>query len=367
MTTSDSQQKSPSNRSQKFHKTILNDLRKSDFKRTLGQDFKDIYYFYLDKESRNRLASMGRFRRWVTLVFWLLKNMMLKLTPVRRILLVLSILVFIIGRDQENSPLALFAFLALLLILMCELKDKLLARDELATGRAVQSALIPSVNPQFPGWDIWLYTRPANEVGGDLVDYIELPTGRLGVVLGDVVGKGLGAALLMAKLQATLRAIAPSFSSLAELSTRMNEIFIRDGLPSHFASLVYVELSSGSGKVRVINAGHFPPFRIRGNIVEEMEQGGSALGIVSDEIYTEQSIELEKGDVFLVYSDGLTEALNEKEEFFGDERLKVFLEKVKGATAEDVGSQLLEEVDGFIGKASPSDDLSLVVLKRLQQ
>ena len=349
----------------KFHKTILNDIRHGDLKRTFGAEMRDVYYFYLDKETRTRLAAMGRLRRWITVVLWLLKSMILKLTPVRRVLLVLSIVAIIISRNEQGSALPLLAFIVLLLILMFELKDKLLARDELETGRAVQSALIPSENPEMAGWEIYLYTRPANEVGGDLVDYLELPSGRLGIALGDVVGKGLGAALLMSKLQATVRALAPNFSSLAELSTRMNEIFLRDGLPSHFASFVYLEIASASGKVRFINAGHFPPIRIRTDSIEEMKQGGSALGILSDEIYTEQYVEMEKGDVFLVYSDGLTEALNESGEFYGDERLRAFLEKAMGTSAEEIGSQLLGEVERFIGKARASDDLSFVLLRRV--
>lgn len=365
MNAQNSKNANTSSRNKRFHKTILNDFRRGDLKRTFREEMKEIYYFYLDKEKRARLATMGRLRRWISVVWWLLKSMILKLSPFRRVLLVISIIVLMTGRNEESNIFPLLAFIVLLLVLMFELKDKLLARDELETGRAVQSALIPSVNPELAGWDIWLYTRPANEVGGDLVDYLELPAGRLGVVLGDVVGKGLGAALLMAKLQATLRAIAPSFSSLAELSTRMNEIFIRDGLPSHFASLVYLELATDSGKVRFINAGHFPPIRLRSGSIDEMKQGGSALGIISDEIYTEQYVELEKGDVFLVYSDGLTEALNEGGEFFGDEGLRLFLKEIKGASAEEIGSQLLEEVDRFIGKARPSDDLSLVLLRRV--
>ncbi|UCE19592.1 MAG: serine/threonine-protein phosphatase [Gemmatimonadota bacterium] len=366
MNAHNSKHTSTSSSDKKFHKTILNDLRRGDLKRTFREEMRDIYYFYLDKETRGRLATMGRLRRWLTVVLWLLKSMILKLSPVRRVLLVLCIAAIIISRNDQGSALPLLAFIVLLLVLMFELKDKLLARDELETGRAVQSALIPSENPKMAGWEIYLYTRPANEVGGDLVDYLELPSGRLGIALGDVVGKGLGAALLMSKLQATIRALAPSFSSLAELSARMNEIFLRDGLPSHFASLVYLEICSDSAKVRFVNAGHFPPILIRGTSIEEMKQGGSALGIVSDEIYAEQYVALEKNDVFLVYSDGLTEALDEDGAFFGDERLKTFLESEVGASAEELGSRLLEKVEGFIGKARASDDLSLVVLKRVE-
>src|SRR2546425_3758516 len=110
---------------------------------------------------------------------------------------------------------------------MLELKDKLLARDEIEIARQVQLALLPSRHPQPDGWSLWSFMRPANDVGADLVDYIELPEGRLGVVLGDVAGEGLGAALLTAKLQATLRALVPPCPALSGLGPQMNDILHR--------------------------------------------------------------------------------------------------------------------------------------------
>lgn len=185
----------------KVHRTILDDLRKGGLKRSLRRDLKDIYLFYLDREMRQRLSSMNRFKRWFMRFFWLLKSLILKLTPVRRILLVISLYLTFIGPYQSSSNnvnitfnFRLLGFTILLLILMLELKDKLLARDELEAGRAVQFSLLPDQNPELPGWDIWMVTHPATEVGGDLVDYLHCDDGRLGLILGDVAGKGLGAA-----------------------------------------------------------------------------------------------------------------------------------------------------------------------------
>ena len=343
----------------KFSKTIWGDLRRGDFKRTLSRDLKDIYIFYLDEDKRARLSDMGRIRRWIYLTVWLLKSMFLKLTPARRILALATVVVFFII-DYH-----VVGFLILLLILILELKDKLLAHEELATGHAVQSALMPDRNPILSGWEIWLFTRPANEVGGDLVDYLMVSENRLGVALGDVAGKGLGAALLMAKLQATLRALAPNFDSLAELGAQINVILCRDGLPERFASLVYLELEQDSGLVRLLNAGHLPPIALQGDMLNEMPLGAMVLGIVPESTYNEQSIELQSGNLLLVYSDGLTEACNNQGEFFGNQRLLEMLPKFKGLSAEEAGARLLAEVEQFIGDEPHSDDLSLVLLKRL--
>jgi len=351
---------------QKFSKIIWSDLRRGNFKRTLRRDLKDIYLFYIDEDKRSRLSGMGRIRRWIYLTVWLLKSMFLKLTPARRILVLVSVLFIIIDRNEQSSNLPLIGFLILLLILMLELKDKLLAHGELATGRDVQSALMPDRNPSLSGWEIWLFSRPANEVGGDLVDYLMVNENRLGVALGDVAGKGLGAALLMAKLQSTLRALAPNFTSLSELGAHINAILCRDGLPERFASLIYLELKPDSGLVRVLNAGHLPPIALQGNTFKQMPLGSIVLGIMPGSTYNEQLIELHPGDLLLVYSDGLTEASNEQGDFFEEQRLLELLPKLQGLSAEAAGERLLAEVEQFVGDAPYSDDLSLVLLKRLR-
>jgi hypothetical protein len=338
-----------------------------EFERTLRRDLKDVYYFYIDEDSRRRLDAMGPVGKSFYFVVWLAKSMFLKLTRTRRILLVASILVPNVGFEfgQQGFRLQGIGYFILLVILLLELKDKLTALDELAVGRAVQVALLPRDNPHISGWDVWLYTRPANEVGGDLVDYLEIHEGRWGVALGDVAGKGLGAALLMAKLQATLRALAPGFDSLGELGTELNTIIYRDGLRNRFASLLYLELGPDSGRLRVLNAGHLPPVVLGRDKVEEMPRGGPALGILSKWSYEGRVVSLQPGETLLVYSDGLTEAFNDRGEFFGDRRLKELFSQFGGLSAEAMGTRLLTEVDQFVGEEPRSDDLSLMVLKRL--
>lgn len=240
-----------------------------------------------------------------------------------------------------------------------------MARNELEIGRKVQLALLPNSNPTLSGWDLSLFTRPANEVGGDMVDYLHIREDRLGVALGDVSGKGLGAALLMAKLQATLWALATDFSSLAELGARANGILCRDGLPGRFATLVYLELKPDSGHVRILNAGHLPPVIVKSGGVDRLSPVATPLGALPDSVYNEQRAEIEPGDCLIIYSDGLTEARNSKGEFFGEGRLQELLPGIRRLSAGDAGSHLLAEVERFVGEESYSDDLSLVILKRM--
>jgi serine phosphatase RsbU (regulator of sigma subunit) len=351
-------------------KVVIQDLKRGDFRHTVRRDLKDVYHFYLDEDERARVASLRKPARWWVVAGRVARGLLLNLSPTRRILLLGSVILALQddiefhGTDWTfKIDLSGVAFLLLLFILLLELKDKLLARNELETGRVVQLALLPAESPVFQGWDIWLYTRPANDVGGDLVDY--LPVGdRLGVALGDVAGKGLGAALLMAKLQATLRALATQVSSLAELGSRMNEIFWRDQVAGRYATLAYLELAEGSGTVRVLNAGHLPPFIIGPNTYKEMEPSSPPIGILPGSNFVEQRITLNLGETLFVYSDGVTEARNEAGEFFGEERLTRLVPHLAGLPSKSAADLVLADVERFMGEERYSDDLSLIVLRR---
>lgn len=357
----------------KLTQTLLHDVRRGDFRRTLRRDWSELKEFYLDDVRKARLQQMGTLKRFFVAGWWLVKSLLFKLTPARRVLLALGFILLLSSstinyQDHDvafNNDTKTFGFLILLFILMLELKDKLLAQNELEAGRSVQRALMPQTSPRVAGWELWLTTKPANEVGGDLVDYLELGASRYGIALGDVAGKGLKAALLMVKLQATLRALAEDYASLAALGKKLNAIFRRDGLPQSFISLVYVELQANSNNVRLLNAGHLPPILLREYQFTELPRGTAALGVLAEPHFTEQQFTLQVGEVLLIYSDGLIEARNEVGEFYGESRLNGLLATLAGLSAEEIGVRLLTEVERFVGEARAHDDLSLVVLKRV--
>lgn len=351
---------------------VLADMRRVGLKRSMSRTLTELQEFYFTTERRDRLASMGRVKRWLYLSFWLFKSLFLRLTPARRILLLLALLFlsspstsFTVGHDTQISlRLPSVGVALLLVILMLELKDKLLSQEEMRAGRVVQRALMPERSPALSGWEACLYTQSANEVGGDLVDYLALDASRIGVALGDVAGKGLPAALLMAKLQATLRGFAPEGDSLAELGSRLNRILHRDGLPNRYATLVYLEIVADSGHVRMLNAGHMPPLLLHSAKVEEMPRASSALGMFLDATFVEQQVDLGIDDLLVAYSDGLTEAMNRAGEFFGEQRLHGLVADMGGQTAKTASARLVAAVEVFVGDAPRHDDLSLVVLKR---
>ena len=357
---------SSSSPKQNIGKTILEDLGRGDFERSMKRDFRELRDFMLTEEREKRLKEMRTVKRALFISWWFLEGLVLKLTPARRILLLVAVL-FIVSSWGKNGDegLHLLGALVLLFIIMLELKDKLIAHEELEAGHAVQNALMPERTPMVPGWGLWLFTRSANEVGGDLVDFININPERVGVTLGDIAGKGLRAALLTAKLQATIRALAPDLPSLSQLGQKLNFIFCRDSLPNLFASVVYLEVQPDMGSVRLVNAGHLPPIIVRSGQLEKTEKGGMALGLSTQAVFQEQHIELKTNDMLFVYSDGVTEARNEQGAFFGEQKILDLLPQLATYTPQQIGERLLAEIDRFIGYARAYDDITIAILKRL--
>jgi len=354
----------------RFFSTLKDDVSQGDLFAKLKREAEDIEDFYLSDEERSQLKGKGKIWRWFVLAWWVVKNSFFRLTPVRRLLVVLGI-VFVAGSINVNSGgggVSLdFTFLGIfcvLLVLILELKDKLLAHGELESGRAVQQAMTPKNAPSIPGWDVWLFTRSANEVGGDLVDLLRLNSGRSGIAIGDVAGKGLGAALFMVKIQATLRALAPDYESLTGLASKLNGILLRDGMPTKFASLLFIRIDPAAGTLRYVNAGHMPPIVVSQHGVTELPKGNVALGLSTDAVYADQEVPLERGQSFLVYSDGLTEAQNAAGEFYGLDRLKLLCAQLSGVSAQAMGERVVADVARFEGDARRNDDLSLVIIQK---
>ncbi len=345
--------------------TVKTDIKESEITREVKYDLTDTLDFYLTEDQKIRMKSMGWFKKLIFIPAWLLRIMFFKLTRIRRLLLAVALILSVVSLNNNNSSNNSFLGLVILLfILILELKDKLIAVDELSAGRAVQTAFMPPENPEVPGWSLWLYSRPANSVGGDMVDLIPIDEINYGVVLGDVSGKELGAALYMVKLQSTLRALAADFTSLSKLGSKINKIFHRDSESNRFATMVYIALKREKGNLKILNAGHLPPIILSGGELVEMAKGSPAIGIKSTSRYREDSLNLEKGDYLIIYSDGVSEAINTEGEFYGTDRFKDNLMANKDLPPKEMGDNIITAVNNFVGTNKFYDDLSIVILKR---
>lgn len=356
----------------KMRHTLRDDLRQGGFIKNLKREFQALQAFYLDEEEREQLRNMGWFRKSFKEMIWLFKGLFYNMTPFRRLLFVAAVILFFSISAQINGNQvdvqrngSILSVLIFIFILMLEVKDKLLATSELRHGRAVQEALMPEAQPRFDGWDIYLYSYPANDVGGDLIDFNTLGDGTADIALGDVAGKGLPAALFMAKLQSTLRAISSPQTDLSTLISQTNHIFCRDGIAGRFASLFYIRLNELSGKLQFVNAGHLPALLISGKQVKELDKGDPAIGLKADIAYRQHALNLESGDFLFLYSDGLTEARNNEDFFFGDQRLHDVLHAASGGDALMLANRILNTVSRFVKDTPQSDDLSFAILRRV--
>ncbi|MCK5004058.1 MAG: serine/threonine-protein phosphatase [Candidatus Aminicenantes bacterium] len=357
--------KNHKNKNSGIWETFKTDFKESEITREVKYDLTDTLDFYLTEDQKTRMKEMGWFKKLIFIPAWLLRIMFFKLTRIRRLLLALALILSVVSINNNNSSNNSFLGLIILLfILILELKDKLIAVDELSAGRAVQTAFMPPENPDIPGWSLWLYSRPANSVGGDMVDLIPIDEINYGVVLGDVSGKELGAALYMVKLQSTLRALASDFASLSNLGSKINKIFHRDSESNRFATMVYISLKKNQGNLKVLNAGHIPPILLSNGELVEMAKGSPAIGIKSTSSYREDSLKLKKGDYLIVYSDGVSEAINSEGEFYGAGRFKDTLIAGKDLPPREMGKNIIAAVNNFVGNNKFYDDLSIVILKR---
>lgn len=238
--------------------------------------------------------------------------------------------------------------------------------QELQTARSIQQSFLPKDVPALTGWQFATYYRPAREVGGDFYDFLPFADGRLGIVIGDVTGKGIPAALLMAKVHTMLRTAVQGMISPGEVLARVNELLVAEIPEGMFVTCFFALLDPESGHLHYANAGHEPPYRQHRGSAAELWATGMPLGMLPGTRYDEYEITLSPSDSLLFYSDGLVEAHNPAKDMFGFPRLqKVLTEQTNGTLVIDV---LLSELKRFTGEESEQeDDVTLLTLQRTSE
>ena len=216
----------------------------------------------------------------------------------------------------------------------------------------------------MPGYDIAGSSVPAQLVGGDYFDFIPINDNQLAIILGDVSGKGLPASLLMANLQATLRGQAMLGASAKECVQRSNRLLYQSTSSEKFVTLFYGILDAEKNTLLYSNAGHDAPYVMRKGVDPlRLGEGGLVLSIVEDFPYEEQSVPLGEGDVLVIYSDGISEAINPTQEQFGEERISTVIEAHRSESASKIMSEIIAAVKAHAGAAPQMDDMTLVVVK----
>ncbi len=238
-------------------------------------------------------------------------------------------------------------------------------KEEIRLASRIQMELLPKNPPAIKGYDIAGNSLPAKVVGGDYYDFIAVDDHRWAICLGDVSGKGLPASLLMANLQATLRGQTLLDVAPKECLRRSNTLLFRSTTPDKFATLFYGILDVSRHTLCFSNAGHDNPFLLtQGGEPHRLKTGGTVLSIFENFPYEEEVISLHPNDVLLIYSDGVTEAMNATLDQFGEERLKKLLIENKNVSAYELVEKIIAAVKQHAGSFPQSDDITLVVLKR---
>ena len=239
--------------------------------------------------------------------------------------------------------------------------------NELAIGRRIQRSLLPRSFPEVEGWTFAAHYEPAREIGGDLFDIFRLrgDARRIGILIADVTGKGIPAALLMADVRALLHAAADNADGPGDALGRVNRILVAERATSLFVTAALLAVDVDSGAVRYASAGHEAPLVARATgQIDRLDAPGPILGAFADGIFAEQTSVIEPGDAVLLYTDGLTEARNPDRHFYGEEALLATLGAARGGSAEAIKDSLVADVLAFRGDAEAFDDLTLLVARR---
>ncbi len=246
-------------------------------------------------------------------------------------------------------------------------KEQALIRlqEEMRLANDIQVNLLPKENPKIPGYEIAGKSIPAKDVGGDYYDFIKIKDDHLALCLGDISGKGIPAALLMANLQASLRGQTLMGIECKDCVSFTNNLLFNSTDSNKYATLFYSVLHSMENKITFCNAGHNEPILIdKSGNVTRLKEGGMIVGILPDVTYEDKIINFPPGSLLVIYSDGITEAMNISEEEFGEERLIKFLKENKMLPASDLVDSVIKSVKDFAGNVEQMDDMTLVVLKK---
>ena len=251
-------------------------------------------------------------------------------------------------------------------ILLEEQLEKRRIEEQLAVAAQIQRRLLPQVNPVIPNYEIYGVNHSCYEIGGDYYDFIWKNSGRLAIVIADVSGKGVGAALLMAAFQASIRTLVKSEIEPAELISQLNQVMLENSPPNKYITVFYGELDVEKNTFQYVNAGHNPPIFCKDQECTLLPAGGPVVGIVAGAKYQSQTIEILPKDLLFLYTDGISECQDPDEQEFGEDGVIKFLKRNSKDGVDELSQKLELDIREFTRGAPPLDDSTLIFLRRVQ-
>ena len=374
-----------------FFDRYTRDLTSEEVSRLFTHDTRDAYRYFSRGVDRAAIAELPAWRRLPALLRAAFLAFTLKLSPARRLLYGVSLVLALLGLlrlytgvglvwanaglldvpllvptwKTGTTPL-IFSFVLLNLLVLLEVADRLSLKNDLEIARDIQHAMLRHDTFRAEGVETFGQTKPANTVGGDFYEISPHPDGRVIVSLGDVAGKGSPAALLMALLLAMMRTLLDEGLAPAALLTRLNLQITRHAPRSRFITLFFGIFDPATGVLTWVNAGHLPPIvRRRDGTIDRLSHGGVALGLSENTTYDASTTVLEPGDLMVLYSDGITEAESPSGIPFDEQGLEAVIAATPDATAPDLAARVMKAVSTHARDHRFADDLTVVILRRL--
>ena len=369
-------------RMHRFWRRVTDGLEVSQLWSQFESEARTSYRLYsrdVEAKTPDNLTRGGRNLHIVKEFFWAVFE---KLSPARRVLMLLALILLIIphtaieytGRggnvESVEFDLHFWAALLLLLLLMLEIADRVVMKRDLQIAREIQTWLLPGVPPQIPGLAIAYATRPANTVAGDYYDVFPRPgrtneENRVVLAVADVAGKSIPAAMLMATFQASLKTLSTAQVALPELASNMNRYACSNSQGGlRFTTAFLAEYDPVRRTLDYINAGHNTPILRRASgQIERLDVGGLPFGIQPEAKYDSATVTLAPGDWLIIFTDGLVEAENAQQAEYGEARLLTAIEAGKSVEPAEMLKRLMAEVDLFVGNTPQHDDVTCLLLK----
>ena len=369
-------------RLQNFWRRVTEGLAVSQLWSQFESEARASYRLYskdVEAKTPEGLTTRGRHLHVIKEFFWAVFE---KLSPARRVLLLLALILLVIPHTafqlagQGNKAysvefdLHFWGGLILLLLLILEIGDRVVMKRDLQIAREIQTWLLPGAPPQIPGLAIAYSTRPANTVAGDYYDVFPRPgktsaENRVVLAVADVAGKSIPAAILMATFQASLKTLSTAQVALPELAANMNRYACTNSQGGlRFTTAFLAEYDPVNRRLDYINAGHNNPILRRANgQIEHLDGGGLPCGVQPEGLYPAGNVTLTPGDWLIIFTDGLVEAINSRDEEYGETRVQIVLEAGISLEPKDVLKRLMTELDLFVGNTPQHDDVTCMLLK----
>jgi hypothetical protein len=363
----------------RFWQRLTEGMQLSELWRQFRTEARTSYRLYSQEFDPSRPAGESRARHFFSVARQFLWAVLEKMTPARRVLLLLALVLLILplgnwmwssqsGNLRVESPdFRAVGGLLMFVLLIMEVGDRVVMKRDLQIAKEIQAWLLPSEPPHVPGLEIAFSTRPANTVAGDFYDVFPRPgsQGRWLIAVADVAGKSMPAALLMATFQASLKTLSGTPGPLPELAAQINHYACTNSQNGRrFTTAFLAEFDPATRRLTYVNAGHNTPILLRRDgAIERLEAGGLPLGILEGAVYVSGEIEVQAGDWLAAFTDGVVEAENRAERQYGEERLVTMLRWGAQMPAATLLQSILMDIDRFVESAPQHDDITCMLVK----